>query len=98
MRFSVKKHKEVLATNIFGKPVQVREFYTIDRVCLGLFRFALRLSDWNGITDWKGILHWEKVYVKYTSPDYATQFPSEEDALNVLHDMKSNPDKYLRRE
>ena len=96
MRFEIKKHTEVLETNILGKPVKTREFYTIDRVCLRLFRFAIKFSNHCDTTDWMDIPHWEEVYVRYTTPDYATQFPSEKDAFDVLHDMKSNPDKYLR--
>ncbi len=95
MRFEVKKHVTVERRNVLGIPVETRTFYTIDKVCLYVFRFAIKFESPCRITEPSGILKWERAYVKYTTPEYATQFSDYVTAMNVLRDMLQNPDKYL---
>lgn len=95
MKFKISKHKEIRNTNIFGKPVDVDIYYTIDRVILGIFHFSLefRRSD-NGI----GMMPISDVrmMVRYKPSRFATQFTFKEDAEAVLSDMYKNPNKYIR--
>lgn len=95
MKFKISKHKEVRNTNIFGKPVDVDVYYTIDNVILGIFHFSLEFSrSDNGI----GIFPITKntIYVRCKPSDYATHFTFKEDAEAVLNDMYKNPNKYIR--
>ena len=95
MKFKITKHREVKTTNIFGKPADINEYYTIDRVVLWLFHLSLefRRSD-NGI----GMIPISDVrmMVRYKPSRFATQFSFKEDAEAVLNDIYSNPNKYIR--
>lgn len=95
MKFKISKHKEVRNTNIFGKPVDVDVYYTIDRVILGIFHFSLEFSrSDNGI----GVMPISDVrmMVRYKPSRFATQFSLKEEAEAVLSDMYKNPNKYIR--
>ena len=95
MKFKITKHREVKTTNIFGKPADINEYYTIDRVILWLFHFSLEFRRSDNVI---GMLPITKnvIYVRYRPSDYATQFTFKEDAEAVLNDIYSNPNKYIR--
>ena len=95
MKFKILKHKEVRNTNIFGKPVDVDVYYTIDRVILGIFHFSLEFSRSD-----RGIgmipIPKDSVTVRYKPSRFATQFSFKEDAEAVVNDIYNNPNKYIR--
>lgn len=97
MRFKIISHKEVVETNVFGKPARIHTYYTIERVVWFFFRFALEFTGQGG-TSLPVAIHQcdEKVYVRYMPPRFATQFGTRQQARDVLHDMYQNPDKYIR--
>lgn len=97
MRFKIVSHKEVVETNVFGKPARIHTYYTIDRVVWFFFRFALEFTGQGG-TSLPVAIHQcdEKVYVRYRPPRFATQFGTRQQARDVLHDMYQNPDKYIK--
>ena len=94
MRFEVKKHTEVVSKNILGKTVETTTFYTIDKVVWHIFRFAIKFSSPCGNTVTEAILNWDYVNIEYRTPDYATQFKCKQMAEKVLHDIKTNPNRY----
>lgn len=97
MKFKIIKHKEVVETNIFGKPARIKTYYTIERVVWFFFRFALEFTGQGG-SSLRVAIHQcdEKVYVRYRLPHLATHFYTRQQARDVLHDMYQNPDKYIR--
>ena len=96
MKFKIISHKEVVETNVFGKPARIKTYYTIERVVWFSFRSALEFTGQGSISLPVGITRWEKVYVRYRRPCLATQFGTMQQARDVLHDMHQNPDKYIR--
>lgn len=96
MKFKIITHKEVVETNVFGKPAKINTYYTIERVVWFFFRFALEFKGQGGISLPVAVTRWEKVYVRYRPPRLATQFDTRQQARDVLHDMYQNPDKYIR--
>lgn len=95
MKFKIIKHKEVVETNVFGKPARIHTYYTIERVVWFSFRSALEFKGQGGISLPVAVTRWEKVYVRYRRPCLATQFDTRQQAMDVLHDMHQNPDKYI---
>lgn len=95
MKFKITKHEEIKSTNIFGKPVDIDVYYTIDRVILGIFHFSLEFSRSD-----RGIgmipIPKDSVKVRYKPSRFATQFSFKEDAEAVLKDICNNPNKYIR--
>lgn len=96
MKFEITKHTEVEGTNIFGKAIGKRTYYTIDRVIWFVFRFPLEFTRHGATTLPTSVVTFEKVYVRYRPTRYATQFLTREGARIVLHDIYQNPNKYIR--
>lgn len=96
MKFKIISHKEVVETNVFGKPARIHTYYTIERVVWFFFRFALEFTGQGATTLPPSVVTFDKVYVRYRPPRLATQFRTRQQARDVLHDMYQNPDKYIR--
>ena len=96
MKFKIISHKEVVETNVFGKPARIKTYYTIDRVIWFVFHFPLEFTGHGATTLPPSVVTFEKVYVRYRPARYATQFLTKEGARIVLHDIYQNPDKYIR--
>lgn len=97
MKFKIITHKEVVETNVFGKPARIHTYYTIERVVWFSFRSALEFTGQGGMSLPVAIHQCdEKVYVRYRRPCLATQFRTRQQAMDVLHDMYQNRDKYIR--
>lgn len=96
MKFKIITHKEVVETNVFGKPARIHTYYTIERVVWFFFRFALEFKGQGATTLPPSVVTFDKVYVRYRPPRLATQFRTWQQARDVLNDMYQNPDKYIR--
>ena len=96
MKFKIISHKEVVETNVFGKPARIKTYYTIDRVIWFVFHFPLEFTGHGATTLPPSFVTFEKVYVRYRPARYATQFLTREGARIVLHDIYQNPNKYIR--
>ena len=96
MKFKIIKHKEVVETNVFGKHARIKTYYTIERVVWFSFRSALEFTGQGATTLPPSVVTFDKVYVRYRRPCLATQFGTRQQAMDVLHDMYQNQDKYIR--
>ena len=96
MKFKIITHKEVVETNVFGKPARIHTYYTIERVVWFFFRFALEFTGEVGISLSGSVTRCGKAYVRYRPPRLATHFCTRQHARDVLRDMYQNPDKYIR--
>lgn len=90
MKFKVKKVSRISATNINGKVISRTEYYLIyRRVFFGLFCMYLYFHPYYST----GL---KKVNVHYRIKCGASRFLTEEEAKEVIAEMESNPDKFIR--
>lgn len=94
MKLKIKKHKVYCEANIYGKPINSYEYYTIDMVFMGILRFPFRFTR-NGNT-LNELPETGTIYCKYTNPEHASQFQTLEDAQTFLNDIKAYPSRYIR--
>lgn len=98
MKFKVKKVSRISATNINGKVVSWTEYYLIyRRVFFGLFCMYLDFYPcYTKMPTGKSLFDHDKVNVCYKLKCGAYQFLTEEAAKEVIAEMESNPDKFIR--
>ena len=98
MKFKVKKVSRICETNINGKVVSRTEYYLIyRRVFFGLFCMYLDFYPYYmTMPTGKRLFDDDKVYVCYKIKCGAYRFQTEEAAKDVIAEMESNPDKFIR--
>ena len=107
MKFKITKHTRAKKINIFGKVIDSENEYIIDCYkweLLGIIPIlshrALRFwipYDGVAINFSTKLINARDVMIEFTEPARGNIFPSKEDAIQVVNDIKNNPDKYWIR-
>lgn len=97
MRIRIKKHTRVRKRNIFGKPVEVETYYTLDKCILGF----ISVGEYNFWYSYNAMLqdlqkmrpHLTIAFDVYKN---GTHFDTLEDAMFVRRRIYSYPDIFIK--
>ena len=98
MKIRIKKHTGIRKRNIFGKPVEIETYYTLDKCVLGFMPIGEYYFHYCNLRTMLKELQENKFYTIFVSvyKNSGTHFDTLEDAIFVRRCIYKYPDKFIK--